>query len=192
LVNTDQVTTWGNYVPYQGVGDLGEGSIIAIGKPIITNYGTGGVLNYADNIYGSPLIHKLPSFNHYSYNFNPAEAILTDGTGKISFETSLSPNYIDQLQNNIYRKRVIIGQFKRATSMSPIRGIPLRFYPINSQQYLQLAFKDNFTNAVAILPLLAVVNNELVLIIITSNARVKYHDNIGWDMFKIPGRPLIK
>jgi hypothetical protein len=205
----DIISVVGNYLPYRGLGDIiTKAKILAVGDPIITTLGTGGVNGLTDYSGLNALSTRLPSVIE-DYKLID-EKFISDGLPTDIDKLRLKNNSI-HASGNTRRLYPVEGLYLQPSStlvVSLIRGINKR--PLLSsdsvvngggQMILQCSLPQTLpSEAVISLPMLVTENNKLYMVVVStkktatdvSNTLIFYASSITYDVFDLQGKPIIK
>lgn len=216
LVPTDengQVVTYGDFVPYQGVatGSRTGVKVLAVGNFILTTIGTAakdvtvppayvGLVTQIPREAGTSFALYGASLKKRTGGYMPFDNIVTLGIDQANMFYSHVPSRPSRGLAGLVGSTV---DFNYRGSNIADKGLS-DSWGVNPQdgtkQYsLGIPFNDSEYNnvpAVAILPFLVEYNSEVYVVLTTTTYKGSMQGGITngavWDMFRIPGRPLIK
>lgn len=170
-MNTDGIVTYGDYVPYQGIGNITSLILAELKHLLVTTHGTGGASPATSSVYKNITTRVPKSSNTYDYNFDNT-ALFNDIDNLLDTCIQLMPiNYIAKDNYYLFTGKLITTGGTLASSVT-----------------------INNINTLAIYAYLTVVNNELLLKVRTLLNRKNAYVNAisSTDNFKLNYRPLIK
>jgi hypothetical protein len=187
----DVVELFYRSIPYQGQGNLGiSGKILAIGEGVSSSHGTGGRDNFPSyNSYNIPGLTQLPLVNpDYSYSAKLGAGVLMRNKTDDKFE-----NY--QYDGQRYWGKPALGTFGlfSVNSFATVnRGVNRNITYYDSSMRA-IGFSTAYNNSAYFLPILVLdQNNELYLLVLSTERQYGFWGSVIHDTFKLSGRPLVK